>query len=43
MCVWVRERERGHSPSVDAGEVAAVLGHSYDASIGHFVASPMDT
>ena len=41
MCVG--ERERGHSHSVDAGEVAAVLGHSYDASIGHFGAVPMDT
>ena len=41
--VCVGERETGHSPSVDAGEVAAVLGHSYDASIGHFLAVPMDT
>ena len=41
--MWVRERERGHSLSVDAGEVAAVLGHSYDASIGHFLAYPEHT
>ena len=41
MCVGVRET--GHSRSVDAGEVAAVLGHSYDASIGYLLAAPMDT
>ena len=41
MCVG--EREVGHSLSVDASEVAAVLGNSYDASIGDLVAFPMDT